>query len=275
MKNLTHYGTYAVAICCFSFTVQAASAGESFSKGQSLELLWLDKLSTQDLSGLITDTENNPIAPSVLNQCTNVVTELLSDKITEGGKSYYYVKIRKPTLESYLGKHSFGKYDCFNEKLGANKLVSSDDEVVRLYKLYENGAAKVTHVRTGIDYGVLVVPFKIYTNGHTLKEGGTLGAYVGYKSFFPEHRWSFTPIVSFGYTKSQKFDALNPQTSRMQEYSADVISGAVGAIVGFSYDQFKLGVLIGRDRRNSSTLADKPSFSGNWVSLMFGIGIGS
>jgi hypothetical protein len=261
-------------ILLWGIYVSVAQAAETLSKGQSFEFLYLDKLN-EDRNKLLYEVANGSSVQ--LAGCNTVIVEIVSEKITSevssAPKNYYYAKARKPRMENFFGMNS-SDYKCFKGSAvhPNDGLVSSDDGIDKLYMIDDNYVGKIPHVKTGMDYGLMVVPFKVYTKSNVIKDGGTLGAYIGYKAFYPEHSYSFTPIFSFGYTKNQKYDATNPQTLQNQEYSANMISGAIGAIVGFSYDQFKVGFLVGRDRRKSAQI-DSPSFSGNWYSIMFGIGL--
>lgn len=225
----------------------------------------------------------------------------------------HYVKLSLPRLDSLFNWKTtgiFGDYSCADENKVKNEAKAAQDaldkpmkslatlsgaelaeavkvnevnkakankiEVVEgeLYLINDNAIKQIPHSDVGASYGLMVVPFKKYTSaaGGALKDGGTIGAYAGYKNFFPEHGFAFTPVFAFGYS-NQKYDALD-QSSNVKEYSASVLSYAVGVIWGLSYDRFKVGLLYGKDRRVSAD-ASAPSFNGAWWTVMFGIGLES
>lgn len=215
-----------------------------------------------------------------LSACSNLIVTSVSNEPATGEYTDvkgYYVKIRTPHTEAFANHTLFVrkiKTDCTKSSSDAadtNKLhIDKDDDSKNLFWLNKDQIEKIPHVDVGTTYGIMTVPFKKYDGG-TLKDGSTIGAYLGYKSFFPESFSSFAPVISLGYG-TQKYDAIDPSTSQIAEFSGGVLSGAAGVIFGFSFDRFKIGLLVGRDYRNSAQ-ANSPSFAGTWYSVMFGWGL--
>lgn len=303
MKNLYSIILGTSLILCISTQATAGNctkntnspcSKDSFAQGESVEFFNINKMAGDKnvpVNNLFKTLDGKFIK---IDACSNVIAEIVNNNNDESIEGGYLVKVRPPRLDRFS---PFAEYDCFykktsDEKVSGSKIevdaagdrnINSDNDMRllvksedlgsagKLYRMNPEVAAAIPHVEVGMTYGIMVIPFKRYVGGGGLKDGGTVGAYLGYKQFFPEHSYSFTPVLAFGYA-NQKYDAVDSTTSNIKEFTAGMLSIAAGATWGFSYDRFKIGLLYGMDDRSSNDI-NSPSFRGKWWSVMFGIGL--
>lgn len=275
MKNKTYAIFFGATLAiCLTTQVQAFDlfasgvppSKDTLNQGESVEFFDLNKLKGDDVAKvneLITEVDGKTKVN--IDSCSNIIVHDVSNNNQTSDDKSYVISVSPPELDTLSGiKKSglFGDYECFT-----NGTLNTKNR----YRLVKERIKNIPHIEVGWTYGLMVVPFKRYVGGGALKGGGTVGAYLGYKNFFAEHSFSFTPVVAFGYG-NQKYDALDPVTSTVKEYTGGMLSYAVGATWGVSFDRFRFGFLYGRDDRSSAD-PSSPSFKGRWWSAMFGIGL--
>jgi hypothetical protein len=128
------------------------------------------------------------------------------------------------------------------------------------YNLKKEQLGLILYTGTGIDYGMLVVPFKYQFSDHSISGSTTVGAYLGYTVNWLDFA-SLTPLISFG---------LSPLTVQSAAGSANNtsvlgLSGAVG--VAFTINKFDSsmqgGVVCGQDTAGNSTPTPY-KYEGQW-----------
>jgi|CXWL01.1.fsa_nt_gi hypothetical protein len=212
------------------------------------------------LTVVVSDTHKDKVFDAKVVEDKTVGSNDIA-KFTISGKD----EDKKTYSKGGVAEGDFGFNLVETEDVGKNKNA-------KLYYLKKDQIKNIPHIEVGMTYGFMYIPFKRYIGGGGgLKDGTTVGAYAGYKNFFPEHSFSVTPVVAFGFA-NQKYDALDQTTSKIKEFNGGMLSLAVGLTWGFSYDKFKVGFLYGLDNRSSND-PSAPSFNNKWWSIMFGIGI--
>lgn len=118
-------------------------------------------------------------------------------------------------------------------------------------------------LKSGVDYGLLTLPFKLRSNPSTISPNATIGPYVGYKVAIGYH-WTASFIGTFGLSGV----ALN-----------DINSKEVENVLGFTYaggiifnlkSKFQVGFVVGSDfiggdKGKNWTYEHKP-----WIALATG-----
>ncbi len=128
------------------------------------------------------------------------------------------------------------------------------------YFLKKEELGLILYTGTGIDYGMLIVPFKYQFSDHSIGGSTTVGAYLGYTVNWLDFA-SLTPLISFG---------LSPLTVQSAAGSANNtsvlgLSGAVG--VAFTINKFDSsmqgGFVCGQDTAGNSTPTPY-KYEGQW-----------
>lgn len=139
------------------------------------------------------------------------------------------------------------------------------------YKIKQN-AFDLHGVRSaGLEYGILVVPYKFHLTDHSMSPGGTIGAYFGWH-VAPTSVASTAVVISagLGSVSFETQDAAGNKT----KVDHTSLSLATGVVATFNRTvPFQLGLLFGYDwaGKNSNYVYEgKP-----WIALSFGASLTS
>lgn len=132
-------------------------------------------------------------------------------------------------------------------------------------------------IRKGWVYGVLTLPYKIYTKDHTLSSSAmTVGPYLGARTSLADV--GFTYALSVGLTQSNAF-ARGADGKYVLDANGDPIENkqtGITAAMGLMFDvsksakPLKLGIFYGRDYFSNSESGKIPHGGENWVALQVG-----
>lgn len=118
----------------------------------------------------------------------------------------------------------------------------------------------------GVEYGILVVPYKFHFSDDSLTPGGTVGAYVGaHFSPFSGETASFVISAGLGAVSVTSTSSNGPATSRTEA----ALTIALGPVFTLTKSgSFQFGILVGTDLTANSSgyrYNGKP-----WLALSFG-----
>ena len=137
------------------------------------------------------------------------------------------------------------------------------------YQIENTKLASAAVKRTGIAFGMLVVPFKFRLgNAKDLVSSSTVAPYVGFRtSWAQSFGLRFTPIVSAGLGMVPVADASGKGTSTKAAFST-----AAGLLLTSNKsEQFSVGALIGRDFLGRTDREADSAVSKLWVSFYIGL----
>ncbi|MET0532934.1 MAG: hypothetical protein ABW171_01810 [Steroidobacter sp.] len=120
--------------------------------------------------------------------------------------------------------------------------------------------------RTGVTFGALIVPFKLYLGDDSrLSASSTIAPYVGFR-WLSTHDLAFTPVVSAGLGLVPVADDSTGETSTRSAFST-----AVGVLLTHSKNEkFNAGLLVGKDFLSKNDREGDPAIDNLWFSLYAG-----
>jgi len=161
------------------------------------------------------------------------------------------------------------KFNFYCKSDGNNE---SDLMQVNKIELLNSGS-----IRKGWVYGVLTLPYKIYTKGHTLSSSAmTIGPYLGARTSLADV--GFTYALSVGLTQSNAL-LHGADGKYVLDADGDPIENkqtGITAAVGLMFDvsksakPLKVGVFYGRDYFSDGESGKIPHDGENWFALQVG-----